>query len=200
MTPHIPWGAWHGLIAGNPPLDGVGEWGKLACLDKTEEQLARNIGAHPVRHRRKVLGGLGAQAATLLRTWKISERRGQVRDEEEEDGKAKSQIRARRAVLKGAGAAPHLQCWTHHVSETFARLRVRPGETTAHSCKASIPAEYGLEESACSHDGAATSVTSVEMPAPITAPMFTMMTITAPTRHPQAATATITNISSRASL
>jgi hypothetical protein len=45
-----PLGAWHGLVAGNPPLDGVGEWRKLARLDKTEELLAGNIGAHPIRH------------------------------------------------------------------------------------------------------------------------------------------------------
>jgi hypothetical protein len=50
------------------------------------------------------------------------------------------------------------------------RPRARPGETTAHSRDAYVPAEYGLAESARSHDGAVTSVTLAEMPAPITAP------------------------------
>jgi hypothetical protein len=73
-----PLGARHGLIVGNPPLDGVGEWRKLARLDKTEELLVGNIGARPVRHRSsKVLDGLEAQAAALLRMRKISERRGE---------------------------------------------------------------------------------------------------------------------------
>jgi hypothetical protein len=58
-----PLGARHGLVAGNSPLDGVGEWRKLARLDKTEELLVGDIGAHPVRHRgSKVLDGLEAQA------------------------------------------------------------------------------------------------------------------------------------------
>jgi hypothetical protein len=38
------------------------------------------------------------------------------------------------------------------------------------------------------------------MPAPITAPTITATAVTAPTKHPQASTATITNKSSRASL
>jgi hypothetical protein len=29
-----PLGAQHSLVAGNPPLDGVGEWRKLARLDR----------------------------------------------------------------------------------------------------------------------------------------------------------------------
>jgi hypothetical protein len=130
---------------------------------------------------------------------KSSERRGRVR-EEEEDGKEKSQTSTRQAFLKGAGVTPHLQRRTHRVSETFARLRACPDKTTAHSCDASIPAEYGLAESAHSHDGAVTSVTSTEMPVPITAPAFTTTAITALTKHPQATTATITNKSSRVSL
>jgi hypothetical protein len=100
---HIPLGARHGLVAGNPPLDGVSEWRKLARLDKTEELLAGNVGARLVRHHgSKVLGGLEAKAAAVLRMRKSSERRGQVREEEEEDGKAKSQTSARRTVFKGA--------------------------------------------------------------------------------------------------
>jgi hypothetical protein len=130
-----------------------------------------NIGARPVRHRSsKVLDGLEAQAAALLRMRKISEHRGRMREEEEEDRKAKSQTSARRAVLKGADVTPHLQRRTHRVSETFARLHACSGTTIVHSRGASIPAEYGLAESARSHDGAVTSVTSAEMPVPITTP------------------------------
>jgi hypothetical protein len=33
----------HGLIAENPPLDSVGEWGKLARLDKTKDLLAGDL-------------------------------------------------------------------------------------------------------------------------------------------------------------
>jgi hypothetical protein len=146
------------------------------------------------------LGWLEAQAVALLRMWKSSERRGRVREEEEEDGKAKSQTSARRAVLKGGDVTPHLQRRTHRVSETFARLRACPSETTTHLRDTSIPAEYELAESARSHDGAVTSVTSAEMPAPITAPTFTTADTTAPTKHPQATTTTITNKISRASL
>jgi hypothetical protein len=63
------------------------------------------------------------------------------------------------------------------------------------------PAGCGLAESArSSHEGALTSVTLAEMPAPVTAPMFTTTAITAPTKCPQAATATITHKSSRVSL
>jgi hypothetical protein len=75
-----PLGAWHGLVIGNPPLNSVGEWRKLARLDKMEELLAGNIGARPIRHHdSKVLGWLEAQAVVLLRMWKSSERRGRVR-------------------------------------------------------------------------------------------------------------------------
>jgi hypothetical protein len=146
------------------------------------------------------LGGLEARATVLFRTWKSSEHGGQVREEEEEDGKAKSQTSARRAVLKGADTSPHLQLRTHQVSETFAHSRACPGETTAHSRDTSVPAEYGLAESTCSHDGAVVSVTSAEMPAPITASRFTTTALTAPTKHPRATAATITDKISRASL
>jgi hypothetical protein len=120
--------------------------------------------------------------------------------EEEEDRKAKSQTSARRAVLKGADVTPHLQRRTHRVSETFARLHACSGTTIVHSRGASIPAEYGLAESARSHDGAVTPVTSAEMPVPITTPTFTTMAITAPVKHHKATTATITNKSPRVSL
>jgi hypothetical protein len=82
--------------------------GSWPALDKTEELLAGNIGAHPVRHRGgKVLGGLEAQAAVVLRVRKSSERRGQEREEKEEDGKATSRTSARHVVLKGADTTPH---------------------------------------------------------------------------------------------
>jgi hypothetical protein len=74
---------------------------------------------------------------------------------------------------------PHLLRQTHCVSDTFAHSRSCPGETTAHSRDASVPAEYGLAESTRSHDGAVTSVTLAEMPVPITAPTFTATTTTA---------------------
>jgi hypothetical protein len=72
-------GAWHELVGGDNPLDGVGEGRKLARLDKTEELLAGDIGPRPVRHHgSKVLGGLEAQAAAVLWMRKSSERKGQV--------------------------------------------------------------------------------------------------------------------------
>jgi hypothetical protein len=147
---HIPLGGGrHRLITGNPPLHGVGERRELAHLDKTKELLTGDIRARPIRHHgSEVLGGLEAQAAVLLRMWKNSNLRGQAREEEEEEGKAKSQTSARRTVLKGAGASPHLQLRTHRVSETFTRSCACPDKTTAHSCDASIPTAYGLAESA----------------------------------------------------
>jgi hypothetical protein len=85
-----PLGARHGLIAGDLPLDGGGERGKLAHLDETEKLLAGNVGACPVRHHDGgVSGGLEAQEVVALRMRKNSESR--VRgQEEEDDGKAKS--------------------------------------------------------------------------------------------------------------
>jgi hypothetical protein len=85
-----PLGARHRLVAGDLPLDGSGERKKLARLDETEELLAGNVGACPVRHRDGgVSGGLGAQGAVALRMRKSSESRMQVR-EDEDDGKLKS--------------------------------------------------------------------------------------------------------------
>jgi hypothetical protein len=51
---------------------------------------------------------------------KNSERKEQVREEEEVDGEAESQTSARRVVLKGVGLTPHLRSGDHCVSETFA--------------------------------------------------------------------------------
>jgi hypothetical protein len=74
-----PLGARHGLIAENPPLDGDSERRKLSRFDKEEELLVGNIGACPVRHRGgEALGGMMAQAATVWRMQKSSERRGQT--------------------------------------------------------------------------------------------------------------------------
>jgi hypothetical protein len=82
----------------------------LAYLDKTEELLAGNVGVRPIRHRgSKVLGGLEAQAAAVLRMRKISECRGQERDGRRRRWEGRVPNQRRRAVLKGAGVAPHLQ-------------------------------------------------------------------------------------------
>jgi hypothetical protein len=93
---HIPRGrVQHGLVGGDNPLDGVGEGRKLARLDKTEELLVRDVGARPVRHHGgEVSGGLEAQAAAVLWMRTNSKRKGRVREEEEEDGKAKSRTNA----------------------------------------------------------------------------------------------------------
>jgi hypothetical protein len=51
---------------------------KVGLPQQDKELLAGNIGACPVRHRSQALGGLEAQAAVLLRTQKILERKGRV--------------------------------------------------------------------------------------------------------------------------
>jgi hypothetical protein len=194
-----PLGARHGLVTGNLPLNGSGERTKLACLDKTEELLAGNVGVCPVRHHGSgVPSGLEAQEAVALWMRKNSESRERAQ-EEEDDGKAKFRTCARRAVLKGQ-ARPLTFNAGPAVSAGLSLTRARPGETAAHSCDASVPAEYGPATSACGHDGMVTSVTSAEMPAPITVSTFTTTAMTTPTKRPQATMATITNKSSRASL
>jgi hypothetical protein len=102
--------------------------------------------------------------------------------------------------FKGASAAPRLRRRARHVSGTFAHMRARPGETTTHSRDASVPVEYGPATSACGHDGTVMSVMSAEMPAPVTAPIFTAMVMTTPMKCLQTTTTTITNKSSRTSL
>jgi hypothetical protein len=102
--------------------------------------------------------------------------------------------------FKGANTAPHLRRPARRVSGTFAHMLACPGETTARSRDALVPAEYGPATSACCHDGTVKSITSAEKPAPITAPTFTTIAISAPTKRRRATTATITNKSSRASL
>jgi hypothetical protein len=119
--------------------------------------------------------------------------------EEEDDGKAKSRTCARRAILKGR-ARPLTFNAGPAVSAGLSPTRARPSKITAHSRDASVPIEYGPATSARGHDGTITSVTSAEMPAPITAPTFTATVMTTPTKRPQATMTTITNKSSRASL
>jgi hypothetical protein len=139
------------------------------------------------------LGGLEAQGAVVLRMRKNSESREQAR-EEEDDGKAKSRTYARHAVLKGQ-ARP----LTFNAGPAVS-AGLLPTHTCAHSRDASVPTEYRPTTSARGHNGMVTSITSAEMPAPITAPTFTATVRTTPTKHPQATTATITNKSSRVSL
>jgi hypothetical protein len=131
---HIPRGrARHGLIGENDPLDGIGEGRKLAHLDQMEELLVGDIGARPVGHHdSEVLGELEAHTTAVLRMRKNSERKWQVREEEEADGEAKSRTSAPRAVLKGgrldsSPSKPGLPC------QRDFRPRALPGEPTAHS-------------------------------------------------------------------
>jgi hypothetical protein len=76
-----------------------------------------------------------------LRMWKSTESETRVQ-RKKTMGEAKSRTRARRAVKKRMSAAAHLKCRARRVSETFAQTRACPGETGAHSCDASIPADY----------------------------------------------------------
>jgi hypothetical protein len=99
---------------------------------------------------------LGAQGATTRE--KGSER------------KAKSRTSARRAILMGTGLTLHLRRWAHRVRKTFAHSRVRPCKTTARNRDASIPATCRLAEPERGLDGAVISVTSAEIPAPMTTP------------------------------
>jgi hypothetical protein len=52
-----------------------------------------------------------------------SERKRQVREEEDAGGEAKSRASARHAVSKGAGLTPHLQNRARRVRETFSHAR-----------------------------------------------------------------------------
>jgi hypothetical protein len=85
--------------------------------------------------------------------------------------KAKSRTRARRVVLKGKGLTLHLWRRARRVSKTFSHLRARPGETAAHNCDTSILATCRSAELERGLDGAVISVTSAEIPAPMTTPM-----------------------------
>jgi hypothetical protein len=69
-----PLGARHGLVAGDLPLHGGGEWRKLAHLDETEELLVGHVRARLVRHHGDgVSGGLGAQKAAALQMQESTE-------------------------------------------------------------------------------------------------------------------------------
>jgi hypothetical protein len=69
------------------------------------------------------LGELEAQAAAMLWMQKNSERKGQVREEEEADGEPKSRTSARRAVLKGGTLDSSPPKPGPPFSETFAHTR-----------------------------------------------------------------------------
>jgi hypothetical protein len=96
----IPLGrARHGLVGGDDPLDGVGEGRKLARLDQTEELLMGDIGACPIRHHNdEVLGELKRRQWRCCGCGRTRSAKGQVREEEEADGEAKSRTSARRVV------------------------------------------------------------------------------------------------------
>jgi hypothetical protein len=109
---------------------------------------------------------------------KNSKSREQAR-EEEDDGKAKYRTSARPTVLKGR-TRPLTFNVGPAVLAGLSPTRARPGETAAYSRDASVPAEYGPATSARGHDETVTSVTSAEMPAPITARPFTTTAIIVP--------------------
>jgi hypothetical protein len=73
-------------------------------------------------------------------------------------------------TLKGRGLTLHLRRRAHRVSKTFARSRARPGETATRNRYASIPVTCRLTVPECGLDGAVISVTSAEIPAPMTTP------------------------------
>jgi hypothetical protein len=78
--------AWHGLVGGDDPFDGLGEGRQLARLNETKELLVGDVGARPVRHHDgEVSGELGTQAAATLWVRKNSELKGRAREREEAD-------------------------------------------------------------------------------------------------------------------
>jgi hypothetical protein len=138
----------------------------MARLDQAEELLVGDIRVRPVRHcDGEVLGELEAQAAAVLWMRKNSERKGQSARGRRSRWEAKSRTSARRTVLKGgrldsSPSKPGPPC------QRDFRPRMLPGETTAHSRDTSVPVEYGLAESARSHDGAVTSSSRPRCPHP----------------------------------
>jgi hypothetical protein len=73
--------AWHGLVDGYDPFDGLGEGRQLARLDEMKELLAGDVGARPVRHcDGEVLGELEVRAAAALWMRKNSELKGRGRE------------------------------------------------------------------------------------------------------------------------
>jgi hypothetical protein len=128
------------------------------------------VNTRPVRHHDgEVSDELGTQAAAMWMQ-KNSELRGQARGRKEANRKQKSRTSARRTVLKGTDLTLHLRRRARRVSKTFARSRARPGETAACNRDASIPVTCRLAAPERGLDGAVTSVTSVEIPAPMTPP------------------------------
>jgi hypothetical protein len=79
---HVPAGrAWNRLVGGYDLFDGLGEGRQLACLDKTKELLAGDVGARPVRYcDSEVLGELEVREATALWIRKNSELKGRARE------------------------------------------------------------------------------------------------------------------------
>jgi hypothetical protein len=160
---HISRGrARHGLVGGDNPLDVVSEG--RSCSWETLERVRFDI-----------------TTARSWAGWKRKQRRccgcGRTRSTKGECERKKKQMGRQSPeptldarFLKGAGLTPHLRRRACRVSETFAHAHACLGETTTHSRDASVPTECRLAESACSHDGAVTSVTSADMPTPITAP------------------------------
>jgi hypothetical protein len=81
MTPGTHWGAWHGLISGEDPFDGLSEGRQLARLDEMKELLTGDVGARPVRHRdSEVSDELETQAVAVIRMQKNSKLKGQARE------------------------------------------------------------------------------------------------------------------------
>jgi hypothetical protein len=66
---HEPFGrVQHGLVTGDLPLHGSGEWRELARHNETKQLLAGHIGPRPVQHcGGGVSGGLEAQEEAVLR-------------------------------------------------------------------------------------------------------------------------------------
>jgi hypothetical protein len=98
------------------------------------------------------------------------EAQGASAREKKSERKAKSQTSARHAVSKGTGLTLHLRRRAHRVSKTFAHSLARPSEMAACNRDASTPVTCRLTETERGLDGAVTSVTSAEMPAPTTTP------------------------------
>jgi hypothetical protein len=104
---HIPAErAWHGLIGGDDPLDGLGEGRQLACLNETKELLAGDVGAP---HDGEVSGKLETGVAAVMWMQKSSELKGKVRERRSER-KAKSLLTDKRRIpLRSASVrTPHL--------------------------------------------------------------------------------------------
>jgi hypothetical protein len=105
-----------------------------------------------------------------MRRRKNLELKGQARGRRKANGKQSPNLALDTRFLKGTGLALHLRRRARRVSKTFAHSRARPSETAARNHDASTPAMCRLAENEHGLDGAVTSVTSAEMPAPTTSP------------------------------